>query len=145
MSHDYGTTTYTPPRVLTPEQIQRQEMEAAIQRAMQMAEAERQRQLEILRRQHEEEIRRLEGVIQGLNSDHKASIKAHQKRLQELREQYDNKLNEAVKEAEIQRHKDRVRYQRELKDAIDGVNTSIDNLRDDTEQAIKIISSNIDQ
>lgn len=145
MSHNYGSTTYTPPRVITPEERQRQEMEEAIRRAMEEARRRYEEELGRLRNQHATERGQLQTAINRLQSQYADAISQHQQKMRKLREECDKNLQDAMKKAEQKRQQDRIHIEKELNDAINAVNANIDDLRQDTANALEIVTQNINQ
>lgn len=145
MSYDYGSRTNTPPRVITPEEIQRKEMEEAIRRAMEEARRQYLNEVGILRDLHNKEKGELQAAISKLRSQYADTILQHQQQLQRLRDQCDQNLQSAMKAAEQKRQQDRILIEKELNDAINAVNANIDDLRQDTANALEIVTQNINQ
>lgn len=145
MSHNYGSTTYTSQRVITPEERQRQQMQEAIRRAMEEARRQYLIEVDILRDQHDKEKEELHAAISKLQSQYANAISQHQQQLQQLRNQCDKNLQQAIARAEQKRQQDRVLIEKELNDAINAVNANIDDLRQDTANALDIVTQNINQ
>lgn len=145
MSYNQGITTYTPKRLITPEQRQRQQMETAISNAIREARGQYQEELRRLQNIHTQERGQLQMAINGLQSQYQDAIRQHQQQLQQLCNQYDVQLQNAITLAEQRRQQNRVLIENELNNAINGVNANIDDLRQDTVNAINIVSQNIDQ
>ena len=145
MSHNYGSTTYTSQRVITPEERQRQQMQEAIRRAMEEARRQYLIEVDILRDQHDKEKEELHATISKLQSQYANAISQHQQQLQQLRNQCDKNLQQAIARAEQKRQQDRVLIEKELNDAINAINANIDDLRQDTANALDIVTQNINQ
>lgn len=152
MSSNYRSRVSTPPVVITPEERQRQEMEAAIRRAAEAAERERQRQnqlhqqqLDELRRQQQQAQQALQQKMNQLNEQHQASILQHERTILQLRDQHDKALTKAMKDAEQKRREDARRFHDELDQAVGQLNGSINQLRIQTGKAIKTLRSETQQ
>lgn len=135
MSFDYGTRVSTPPRVINPEEIQRRQINIAVDAAIRRANEQHRKDLATLKSKHEKEQQQLEKKLSSLNSQFADSIRRHQKQLSEMREQYNTSLNEVIVDVEFKRQQDRRKYEKDLNEAVDIVNANIDDLRQSTQKA----------
>lgn len=143
MSFDYGTRASTPPRVISPEEIQRRQINKAVDAAMQRANQQHRRDLDALKVKHEKEQQQLERKLSSLNSQFADSIRNHQKQMRDMREQYDIRLNEVITDIDIKRQQDRAQFEKELNEAVDIVNANIEGLRQSTQKAFDATNESI--
>lgn len=143
MSLDYSTRVTTPRRVISPEEIQRRQINNAVNEAIRRANTQHQRDLETLKFQHEKEQQRLNQKLSSLNSQFADNIRQHQRQLSEMREQFDVRLDNVIADTERKRRQDRVKFEEELNEAIDIVNANVDNLRQSTQKALDATNENI--
>lgn len=66
MSFDYGTRVSTPPRVINPEEIQRRQINIAVDAAIRRANEQHRKELAALRSKHEKEQQQLERKLSTL-------------------------------------------------------------------------------
>lgn len=144
MSEYYESRTRTPQRVLTPEQRQRQQINAIVDSAMRTAQARQQQEIANLQKKHESEKRQLEQKLNSLNSQFRDNIVQHQQRLIQMQEKYDTQLSQAIANAERLREQDRTRIEGELHNAIDSVNATIADLRTSTQRALDATNINLE-
>ena len=126
MSEYYESRTSTPQRVITPEERQMQQINAIVNSAMQAAQARQQQEIANLQKKHETERKKIEKKLNSLNSQFRDNIVQHQQRLIQMQQQYDTQLSQAVANAERLRNQDRIRLERDLHNAIDSVNATIE-------------------
>lgn len=154
MSLDYSSRVSTPRRVINPEEIQRRQINNAVDAAIRQANTQHQRDLAVLKSQHEKEQQRLNQRLNSLNSQFADSIRRHQKQLCDMREQFDVRLNNAIADterkrqqdridAERKRQQDRIKYEEELNEAVDIINANVDDLRQSTQKALNETNENI--
>ena len=144
MSEYYESRTSTPQRVITPEERQRQQINAIVNSAIQAAQARQQQEMANLQKKHEKEKKQLDEKLKSLNSQFRNNIVQHQQQLIQMQQQYDTHLSQAITNAERQRNQDRIRFERDLHDAIDSVNETIENLRTSTQNALDATRRNIE-
>lgn len=144
MSEEYESRTYTPSNYISPEEKQRQQINAIVNSAMQAAQVRQQQEIADLRRKHETEKRQMEQKLNSLKSQFKDNIIKHQQNLIQMQEQYDVQLSQAIANAERLREQDRIRIEGELHDAIDLVNATIENIRTSTQRALDATNINLE-
>lgn len=144
MSEYYESRTRTPQRVITPEERQRQQMNAIVNAAIREAQARQKQEIANLQKKHEAERQQLEQRLNSLNSQFRANIVQHQQRLMQMQQQYETKLAQAIANAERMREQDRLRIEGKLHDAIDTVNATIESLRASTQRALDATNINLD-
>ena len=144
MSEYYESRTSTPQRVITPEERQMQQINAIVNSAMQAAQARQQQEIANLQKKHETERKKLEKKLNSLNSQFRDNIVQHQQRLIQMQQQYDTQLSQAVANAERLRNQDRIRLERDLHNAIDSVNATIENLCTSTQHALDATNREIE-
>lgn len=144
MSEYYESRTRTPQRLLTPEQRQRQQINAIVDSAMRTAQVRQQQEIANLQKKHEAEKRQLEQKLTSLNSQFKDNIVQHQQRLIQMQEKYDTQLSQTIANVERLREQDRTRIEGELHNAIDSVNATIEDLRTSTQRALDATNINLE-
>lgn len=143
MSEEYESRTYTPPRAISPEERQRQQIRDAVNAAMRTANAQYQQNVAFLNQKHNEEMARLNQKISTLEGDICNRARMRQKQFEKLREEYEKNINNAMADAEKKRQQDRKRFEEDLEEAVNSINDHIDDLRESTQQAINATNESL--
>ncbi len=154
MSDYYDSESYTPPRQISPEERQRQQINAAVAAAVSTANAQNKAEMNRLKRQHELEQQQITQKLNSLSGQFKDTIIQHQQQLNKMREQYDAQLKEAIEkadrerireraEAEAKRLLDKKQLEKELNEAVEIVNANVEDLRKSTQRALDATNSNL--
>jgi hypothetical protein len=143
MSEEYESRTYTPPRAISPEERQRQQIRDAVNAAMRTANAQYQQNVAFLNQKHNEEMARLNQKISTLEGDIRNRARMRQKQYEKLREEYEKNINNAMADAEKKRQQDRKRFEEDLEEAVNSINDHIDDLRESTQQAINATNESL--
>lgn len=144
MSLDYSSRVTTPRREISPAEIQRRQINNAVDSAIRQASIQHQRDLAAIKSQHERERQQLNQKLNSLNSQFADSIRHHQRQLSDMREQFDIRLNHVIADAERKRQQDRILFEKELNEAVDIVNANVDNLRQSTKKALDATHKSIE-
>jgi hypothetical protein len=136
MSEEYESRTYTPPRAISPEERQRQQIQDAVNAAMRTANAQYQHNIAFLNQKHNEEMERLNQKISTLEGDIRNRARMRQKQFEKLREEYVKNINKAMSDAEKRRQQDRRQFEKDLNEAVNSINDHIDDIRKSTQEAI---------
>ncbi len=136
MSEEYESRTYTPPRAISPEERQRQQIRDAVNAAMRTAHAQYQQNVAFLNQKHNEEMARLNQKIGTLEGDIRSRARMRQKQFEKLREEYEKNINKAMSDAEKRRQQDRKQFEKDLNEAVNSINDHVDDIRKSTQEAI---------
>lgn len=154
MSDYYDSESYSPPRQISPEERQRQQINAAVATAVGSANAQNKAEMERLKKQHDLEKQQMTQKLDSLNGQFKDAIIQHQKQLNNMREQYDVQLKKAIEKAERERLSDRAeaeakrlldkkQLEKELNEAVEIVNANVEDLRKSTQSALNATNTSL--
>ena len=114
MSHNYQSTTYNPP--ISPEERQKREMNAAIDRAITVANNQHREEINRLNNQHAAETASLNQKLSAMNSQYSGMIRQHQQKMDQMRQNFDAQLQLSIAEQTARRQRD-LRQQRQYFDS----------------------------
>jgi hypothetical protein len=132
MSESTRTRTYTPPRVLSPEEIQQQRIAAAVTTAMQRSETARQAEIARLKAESNRREANLQQKLAGLDSQIQNTIIQHQ---QQMKAQSDRFYDDLQAQSQ--------QFEQELLNQAHNTDQKIQSLKEHTDAAINATNAHI--